>query len=50
MKKWIGSAGDHFEEQEMNDAVACVLWEMAEELSVTEGMIAQLRFCKLIFE
>ena len=29
---WTGSAGGHFEEWELNDARACVLREMEEEL------------------
>ena len=28
---WIGSAGGHFEENELNDAGACVLRELEEE-------------------
>lgn len=39
---WIGSAGGHFEEYELNDAKACVLRELKEELSVTEDMISDL--------
>ena len=31
---WIGSAGGHFEENELNDAKACVLRELEEELSL----------------
>lgn len=33
---WIGSAGGHFEPNELNDAKACVLRELEEELSITE--------------
>ena len=40
---WIASAGGHFEEWELNDAKACVLREMKEELSVTEDMISDLK-------
>ena len=40
--KWIGSAGGHFEERELNNPVACVLRELEEELSVTENMIENL--------
>ena len=29
--KWVGSAGGHFEPEELNDARACVLREMQEE-------------------
>lgn len=32
---WTGSAGGHFEESELNDARACVLREMQEELGIT---------------
>lgn len=34
--KYIGSAGGHFEKDELNDARACVLREMNEELGLTE--------------
>lgn len=40
---WIASAGGHFEENELNDARACVLRELQEELSVTEDMIENMR-------
>ncbi len=40
---WIGAAGGHFEEGELNDATACVLRELKEELAVTEDMIRNLR-------
>ena len=40
---WIGSAGGHFEESELNDARACVLRELNEELSLTEDMLSDLR-------
>ena len=39
---WIGSAGGHFEECELNDAHACVLRELFEELAVTEDMLENL--------
>lgn len=39
---WIGSAGGHFEEFELNDAKACVLRELKEELGVTEDEIKHL--------
>ena len=42
-KMWIGSAGGHFEEAELNDPQACVLRELKEELSVTEDMLSGLR-------
>lgn len=34
---YIGSAGGHFEEGELNDPKKCVLREMEEELSLTEA-------------
>lgn len=40
---WVGAAGGHFEECELNDAKACVLRELEEELSVTEDMLCNLR-------
>lgn len=40
---WTGSAGGHFEEYEFNDARACVLRELKEELSVDEKMIENLK-------
>lgn len=39
---WVGSAGGHFEEFELNDARACVLREMQEELGLTENQIENL--------
>ncbi len=39
---WIASAGGHFEEYELNDAKACALREMQEELSVTEEMLSDI--------
>lgn len=39
---WIGSAGGHFEQPELNDAKACVLRELYEELSITEDQLANL--------
>ncbi|MBQ8549597.1 MAG: NUDIX domain-containing protein [Lachnospiraceae bacterium] len=41
-KTWIASAGGHFEEWELNDAKACALREMKEELSVTEEMLSDI--------
>ena len=38
-----GAAGGHFEEHEISDAVACVLREMQEEISVTEDMVENLK-------
>ena len=34
---WVGSAGGHFEENELNDPLQCVLREAQEELGVTEN-------------
>lgn len=39
---WVGSAGGHFEEYELNDARACVLRELEEELNITEDQIRNL--------
>ena len=39
---WTGSAGGHFEEYELNDAKACVLREMKEELGLNENDIENL--------
>ena len=46
---WVGSAGGHFEENELNNPKACVLRELEEELSVTEDMIEglELRYITL---
>ena len=41
--QYIGSAGGHFEPQELNDPRACVLREMEEELGLTERDIEDLR-------
>ena len=40
---WIASAGGHFEEWELNDAKACALREMKEELSVTKEMLSDMK-------
>ena len=40
---WIGSAGGHFEEYELNNPKACVLRELKEELSITENNITDLQ-------
>lgn len=40
---YIGSAGGHFEPEELNDPKACVLREMREELGLTECDIYDLR-------
>ncbi|MCI8364208.1 MAG: NUDIX hydrolase [Eubacterium sp.] len=39
---WVGSAGGHFEEYELNDARACVLRELEEELGITGKEIENL--------
>lgn len=39
---WVGSAGGHFEPDELNDAKACVLRELREELNITEDMLDNL--------
>ena len=39
---WVGSAGGHFEENELNDAKACVLRELREELHIEESCLQNL--------
>ena len=39
---WIGSAGGHFESSEINDAKACVLRELFEELAIDKEEIQNL--------
>lgn len=39
---WIGSAGGHFEKFELNDARACVIRELEEELGIGEKEIQNL--------
>jgi len=41
--KYIGSAGGHFEKEELNDARACVLRELNEELGLTEADVKDLK-------
>ena len=41
--KYIGSAGGHFETGELNDARACALREMQEELGLTEEDVEDLK-------
>ena len=41
--KYVGSAGGHFEQDELNDAKKCVLREMEEELGLKEEDVAGLR-------
>lgn len=40
---WVGSAGGHFEEYELNDARACVIRELQEEINITENMLDNIR-------
>ncbi len=39
---WVGSAGGHFEPEELNDPRACVLRELKEELGLTEEQLDSL--------
>ena len=39
---WIGSAGGHFECSELNDAKACVLRELYEELNISDSQLENL--------
>lgn len=41
--KYVGAAGGHFEKDELNDAKACVLREMKEELGLSESDVENLR-------
>lgn len=41
--KYVGSAGGHFEPEELNDAYRCVLREMREELGLTEADVSSLK-------
>ena len=41
--KYIGSAGGHFEKEELNDARACVLRELQEELGIRETDLSGLK-------
>ena len=41
--RYIGSAGGHFENHELNDAKACALREMQEELGLTENDVEGLK-------
>ena len=40
---YVGSAGGHFEQSELNDARACALREMQEELGLTENDVTDLK-------
>ena len=39
---WIGSAGGHFEKDELNDAKTCVLRELHEELNIQASQLRNL--------
>lgn len=39
---WVGSAGGHFEPQELTDPKACVLRELGEELGLSENHLDSL--------
>lgn len=41
--KYIGTAGGHFEQEELNDPKKCVLREAWEELGITEADLEDLR-------
>ena len=41
--RYIGSAGGHFEPEELNDPRTCVLRELKEELGLTEADLLDLR-------
>ncbi len=41
--KYIGSAGGHFEKEELNDARSCILREMQEELGITASDVDSLK-------
>ena len=41
--KYIGSAGGHFEKDELNDARRCVLREMQEELGLQESDVEDMK-------
>ncbi len=40
---WVASAGGHFEKDEVNDAGACVIREMKEELGIAENLLSELK-------
>lgn len=39
---WIASAGGHFEGYELNNARACVLRELKEEIGITENSLKNI--------
>lgn len=47
--QWVGSAGGHFEENELNNPKACVLRELKEELSITEDRLSDLQLRYIVF-
>ena len=42
-RKFIGTAGGHFEKEELNDPKACILREMREELDLTPEQVQDLQ-------
>lgn len=42
-KLYVGTAGGHFEKEELSDAKACVLREMEEELGLRESEVTNLK-------
>ena len=46
---WIGAAGGHFEDYEINNPEACILRELNEELSFTEDMLTNLQLRYITF-
>lgn len=40
---WVGSAGGHFEQEELNDPKACVLRELREEIGLSPENLADLK-------
>lgn len=46
---WVGSAGGHFEDFELNDAKACVLRELKEELNLSGDDIENLAMRYITF-
>jgi len=47
--KYIGSAGGHFEKEELNDARSCILREMEEELGLRESDVDGLSLRYMTF-
>ena len=46
---WIASAGGHFEEWELNDAKACAIRELNEELGLSEDDVEDMKFRYIAF-